>query len=169
MKLYELVGEQRKLYELLSDRSYIDEDGVISPELLELLHKGKNKIDKKAVRVAIVIKQLLSDAEAIKAEKERLAERQSRAQKNAEHLKNYLADNLIAAGYADKKIADAKVELKFTKSERVEVDEVALPSDYFREIPAKFEPDKARIKEAIKRGDDISGAQLVKYNNLQII
>ncbi len=43
-----------------------------------------------------------------------------------------------------------------------------MPADYLREVPAKYEPDKALIKKAIKDGFDVAGAKLVKRDRLTV-
>lgn len=48
---------------------------------------------------------------------------------------------------------------KVTKS-TVILDAKQIPLEYLREIPAKYEPDKTKIKEAIESGKTVSGAEL---------
>jgi hypothetical protein len=164
--LYQLVDDQAELYELLSDASYIDGDGVINPELITLLERGKRDIKQKAIGVALVQKQLAAEAELIKAEAKKLTERSRQAEKNAEYLKEYLARNLKQAEIKEVK-DDPRVVITFRKSERVEVDMTMLDAAYYK-APPPPEPDKTAIKRDIKAGTAINGAWLVDEQNIQI-
>ena len=43
-----------------------------------------------------------------------------------------------------------------------------LPDDYMREIPARYEPDKAAIRSAMDDGFDVPGARIVARDRLTI-
>lgn len=58
------------------------------------------------------------------------------------------------------------LKISFRKSESVEVDNVDELDEKFKKV--KVEADKTAIKQAIKNGEEIKGARLVKNNNLQI-
>lgn len=151
------------LYQI--DRAILDcidkETGeIVDCEALEALLMQK---DEKIENVACWIKNLLSDADAIKAEKDNLAEREARCRKQAESLKKYLSDILRGS-----KFSTAKCAVSFRKSVKVEVENVNLvPAEYLR-VKTTYEPDKTAIKKAMQAEQEIAGCKLVESLNVQI-
>ena len=118
--------------------------------------------DAKIENVALWIKELKAEAEAIKNEKQALAERQRVAENKAESLKNWLAYALNG-----EKFKTAKCSISFRNSESVEVTEEgleALMRDHEDLLTYKTpEPNKKAIKDAIKNdGLTVAGVQLVQ-------
>lgn len=117
--------------------------------------------EKKIENVACWIKELKAEAEAIKAEKQALADRQRVAENKVESLKRWLAYALDG-----KKFSTARCAVSFRSSESVEVTEEGLEA-LMKEhdellIYKKPEPNKTAIKQAIKDGLSVSGVQLVQ-------
>lgn len=118
--------------------------------------------DDKVENIALWIKNLLSDAEAIKAEKDALAKREKVCRNKAESLKQYLAGAL-----AGDKFSTPRVAVSWRKSEAVEVtDALTIPAQYWKQKDPEI--DKMGIKKALKAGEVIDGAKLVTNLNIQI-
>ena len=133
---------------------------IVDCEALESLMMQR---EEKLENVALWIKNLTADAAAYKAEKESFAEREKAATKRAESLKHYLVYALNG-----QKFTTAKCVVSFRKSEKVEIiDETILPKDYVTET-ITIKPDKTAIKNAIKSGQEIKGAQIVENLNISI-
>ncbi len=133
---------------------------VIDPERLESLQMAR---DQKIENVACWIKNLLSDAEAIKVEKEALAKRQVAALAKAEQLKEWLAEAL-----GGQKFSSAKCAVSFRRSETVEVADIALiPAELLR-VKTTVEPNKTAIKALLKDGQEVVGCWLVENQNINI-
>lgn len=133
---------------------------LIDPERLDRLQMER---EAKIEGIACWIKNLLSDAEAIKAEKNALAEREAKCRKKAEQLKEYLTYAL-----GGEKFSTAKCAVSFRKSESVEVEDLTLiPAELLR-VKASYEADKTAIKAAIKAGREINGCRLVENISAQI-
>ena len=133
---------------------------VIDPELLESLQMER---DLKLEGVACWIKNLLSDADAIKAEKEALADREARCRNKAESLKKWLAKALEG-----QKFSTAKCAVSFRRSEKVEIlDENIIPKKYLTKT-VTVKPDKAAIKALLKDGKTVKGCCLIENQNIQI-
>ena len=118
--------------------------------------------DAKIENVACWIKELKAEAEAIKNEKQALADRQRVAENKAESLKNWLAYALNG-----EKFKTSKCSISYRNSESVEVTEEgleALMREHEDLLTYKTpEPNKKAIKEAIKNdGLDVAGVQLVQ-------
>lgn len=117
--------------------------------------------DEKAVNIARWIKNIEAEAEAVRSEEKRLSERRRAAEAHADRLRSYLACHLPVGT----KITDSTVVIGWRKSSSVEVDEGALPDEWFKITRT---PLKAEIKEAIKAGATILGAAIHERQNLTI-
>ena len=138
----------------------------IDPETGEIIDIDKlNELelerDAKIENVACWIKELKAEAEAIKAEKLALAERQKVAENKAESLKKWLAYALDG-----EKFKTAKCSVSFRKTESVEVTEEgieALMKEHDELLTYKApEPNKKAIKDALKDGLSVEGVQLIQ-------
>jgi len=117
--------------------------------------------DEKVENIALWIKDLKAEAEALKAEKLALAHRQQVAENKAESLKNYLTAFLNGD-----KFKTAKVAISYRSSKSVNIyDEELIPKDF---ITYKPKYNKADIKKAIDDGLDISGAEIIEKTSIQI-
>lgn len=119
--------------------------------------------NEKLENIALWVKNLLSEAEALKAEEKAFTERRKAAENKAESLKCYLDSALNG-----QKFNTTKVAISYRKSTAVEVDESKLSANWMREIPATHVVDKVEITKALKAGEKIAGAELVERNNIQI-
>ena len=136
----------------------------IDPETGEIIDIDKlNELelerDAKIENVACWIKELKAEAEAIKAEKLALAERQKVAENKAESLKKWLAYALQG-----EKFKTAKCSVSFRKTESVEVTDEGL-SNLMKEHDELLtykapEANKKAIKDAIKDGLSVQGVRL---------
>ena len=118
--------------------------------------------DAKIENVACWIKELKAEAEAIKNEKQALADRQRVAENKAESLKNWLAYALNG-----EKFKTSKCSVSYRNSESVEVTDEgleALMREHEDLLTYKTpEPNKKAIKDAIKNdGLTVAGVQLVQ-------
>lgn len=133
---------------------------IIDQEMLDALMIER---DAKIEGVACWIKNLMSDADAIKDEKDVLAEREAKCRKKADYLKKWLAEALCG-----QKFSTAKCAVSFRRSETVEISDVALiPAELLR-IKNTIEPNKTAIKALLKDGKDVAGCILVENQNIQI-
>ena len=132
---------------------------IIDPEKLSQLQMD---FDDKVEGIALWIKDLLSDAAAIKAEKDKLNERQKVCENKAKNLKEYLSGFL-----AGQKFKTPRVAISYHKSESVNVSDIwKIPDDYLKYKDP--EPDKIKIKSALKAGVSIPGVELIENRNIQI-
>ena len=130
---------------------------------IERLEELEMERDKKVSNVACWIKNLKAEADALKAEKNNLAKRQSACENKAEQLKDYLSYALNGMKYKD-----ARCAISYRKSESVEIDDAAidsLPEEY---IKIEKSVKKTELKDAIKAGYEFEGCRLIEKNNIQI-
>lgn len=107
----------------------------------------------------------------IKAHIDDMQAKMKAAEKRIDRIKESLMTVMQMTGTTAIESPDAtfKVKLHKDRDESIMIyDEKQLPTDYFREIPAKYEPDKTLIKRAIKDGFDVPGAVLTKNDRLEI-
>lgn len=163
LSLYEI---DKAVVTVLDDGLVFNEETgeiVFDVENLDALETERNT---KLEGVALYIKSLEAEADAMKAEEKALAERRAVREKKAERLRRYLSDSMQALG--DTKLETARVALSFRKSESVVIeDQAALPVEFLK-VKMTETPDKTAIKKAIKAGATVEGAALVENKNLQI-
>lgn len=140
----------------------IDEETgeILNAEALDALQLAR---EEKIEGVGLWIKNLQAEAEAVKKEKDVMAERQRRLEKKAESLKDYLTYALKGEKFSTPRIA-----MTFRKSESVLIPDEALLDDRFVNITMIKKPDKKLIKDTLKAGREVPGAELVTKQNLQI-
>lgn len=123
--------------------------------------------DEKIENIALTVKNLLSNAQAIKAECVALAEREKQATSKAESLKKYLDYALDGSTFES-----PKVKLVYTKSKAVAVHDgfTDWAKEHYPELLTSKEPEpsKTKIKEAILAKKVVQFAEIVEKKNLQI-
>ena len=151
MKLYEIDNAILECIDMETGE-------VIDAEKLDALNMER---DAKIENVVLWIKDLKAEAEAIKAEKLALAERQKIAENKVESLKKW-----VAYALGGQKFSTAKCAVSFRNTESVEVTEEgleALMKEHDELLTYKApEPNKKAIKDAIKDGLNVAGVQLVQ-------
>ena len=152
MKLYEIDSA---ILECID----IETGEIIDTERLDALNMER---DAKVENVVCWIKDLKAEAEAIKAEKLALAERQKIAENKVESLKKW-----VAYALGGQKFSTARCAVSFRNTESVEVTEEgleALIKEHDELLTYKApEPNKTAIKNAIKNdGLNVAGVQLVQ-------
>lgn len=152
MTLYEI---DQKLLDCID----LETGEIINAEKLTELTMER---DEKVEKVALWIKELKAEAEALKAEKQSFADRQRAAENKIESLKKWLTDALNG-----EKFKTTKVSVSFRKTKSVDVPDIfALDENYVK----YSEPtaDKAAIKKAIEAGEIVNGATLVENVSISV-
>ncbi|MEF2911547.1 siphovirus Gp157 family protein [Phascolarctobacterium succinatutens] len=162
MKLFDIDERLAACVKLDESRVVDTESGEIID--LEAIAALEMERDKKIENLGCWYKNLLAEAEALKAQKNAFAEREKAKKAKAESLKGFLGRYLNG-----KKFETAKVAMSFRKSEAVEFDAKCIG-----DVPEEFlkfkdpELDKVAVKKAIKAGETVPGCELVARQNLQI-
>lgn len=162
MRLYDID----KALEEAIERAFDPETGeLISEDALAEVDELQEARDQKIEGVALWVKNLTAEAEALKREKDSFAAREKAAKNKAERLKGYLAYAL-----AGQKFKTDKVAISYRTSESViftdDIDIEQLPEEYLRRSAPEL--DKAAVKEALKAGEVIEGLALQKRQSIQI-
>lgn len=165
MTLYDITGTYLELMEISDE---LPEDAV-----RDTLEGISAEFDDKADNLACVIKNLLADAEAIKAESDKLSERAKAKKTRAENLTDYLKTQMQTMGKRKLETPRNELSLKTTPPSVKIADEGAFISwaeknntDLLSIKPPV--PNKTNIKNAIKNGLEIDGVALESGERLSI-
>ena len=153
--LYELTGQFLDIYNLDAD----DETKLDTLDSIDWQTDYENKVE----NYVKVIKNNEADIEARKNEIKRLTELNRADERKNERLKEVLKESMALTGH--ERVDTSLFKVSFRKSEAVEVDDLLLPEAY---KVATWKADKKRLKEDLKNGFEILGAELVERKNLSI-
>ena len=150
------------LYDI--DRAILDCLDAETGEIIDVERLTDLQLDReeKIEKVALWYKNLLSDAEQYKAEKQAFEAKEKAAKNKAEGLKCWLNKALGGEAYKT-----TKVSISYRQSETVVIDDMFTLPDSFKRF-SEPEPNKTAIKAAIKEGKTIQGTHLETANNIQI-
>lgn len=135
---------------------------IIDEKRLDALQMAR---EKKIENILLWIKNLKSEAGAIREEEKKLADRRQSDEKKAESLTQYVQNALNG-----EKFKTSRVVASYRKSEAVIVDDLQLMQETCDEY-LKYkdpEPDKAKIKAALKDGITVPGCHLEERQNITI-
>jgi hypothetical protein len=153
--LYEITDSVRELQTLAMDGD-IPEDC-----LRDTLEAVGGEFKDKAKQVAFVIQNMGAPIPAIDAQIARLQAMKKSIQSREEWLKNYLLENMTAAGITE--IACDLFTLSISKGrESVSVDNMDLLADEYVRVKTDISADKVAIAAAIKAGIAVAGASMVR-------
>lgn len=146
-RLYELKENYKQIASMLYEEE-IDEQCI-----LDTLESIEGEIEEKADNYAVIIKELLGDAEICKQEKLRLEARQKSFENRAKLLKDKLQEVMIETGKT--KFKTPKFSFGIQKNGGlaplwVDEDYSNIPQKYL-----KVEPDNIKIRQALDTGENI--------------
>lgn len=163
--LFNIQAEHLQLMEALEDA-----EGLLTPELEEALEINKAELEKKAEGYIHIIKEFEAKINLANDEIKRLQALKKAATNAQDRLKESLFNALMQYGVIDKKgvkrLEIGTNKLSTRKSVQVNIiDSAVIPEDF-----AKWEKtvNKTAIKEALKNGGKVEGAELIENLNLSI-
>jgi len=163
LSLYHMTKDYIDALSVLRDSEFDDE--TISDTLEGLT----GELSIKASNVAAFALNIEAEAEAVKAAEDKLKKRRMMLEKRATYLRQYLLNNMQAAGITEIAAIDKSFRARVMAGrDSVMIDdETKLPLDYISEKLIR-EPDKVLIGKAIKDGHDVPGARLERKPSLKI-
>ena len=160
IKLHEIPAALAGMLDLIQ----VDEEtGEIEPATLESVQIAS---EEKIIATAMYIRRLDALNKATKETIQDLQERVRADGKRIEALKWLMTKAMDSLQYTE--VKSPEVTLRFRKSSSVEITDSELLPEQFLRTKTVVEPDKTAIKNALKAGEKIQGAQLVESRNLQI-
>lgn len=158
MPIYEIDDEIRRIFDEATD----PETGEVSEDAFEALEQLQMERDRKVDNVACWYKNLVAEAEAIKAEERKLKARREVIEREAERRKNYL--EFVLHG---EKFSSPRSAVSFRKSKKCIIDDINLLDEKFLTY-AEPTPNKKEITDAIKSGEEVRGAHLEENTSVII-
>ena len=163
MNLYQLHEGYLNLVEVLENAG---EDDNLRELVTNSLNEVEDNIKDKADNVVRFIRNLESEAGAIKEEEKRLAEMRKKREKQVENLKQYLFDFTKVADGQKIKGSIFTVSIKKNPASVVVDDLEVIPEEYKR-VKTVIEADKTLLKKALKDGE-VAGVHLEQKESLNI-
>jgi Neuraminidase (sialidase) len=153
MKLFEINEELENLID--------HETGeILDSEAFDNLQMARTE---KLQNIALLYKNMTSDAKQLKELEKEYSERRKRCEKTAEWCKETLARELAGEKFEDEK---KRFKISWRKSEKVEItNEDVIPAEFVKQA---ISFDKLAMKDAMKNGNVIEGVQLVETQSIQI-
>ena len=155
MTLRELTGALLDLYELADEQEL---------DVTDTLDHIEGEYTEKVENYAIFIKQLQSDADALKEEIDRLTARYRTLNNNIDRLKTNLMESMIASGKDKVKTLLFNVSVRGYESVVVD-DPTAIPEEFLKYSEPTV--NKVELKKALKEGE-VSGAHLESKPGISI-
>lgn len=162
--LYEIEIEYLQIAQSIEDA-----DGVLDEQMEQALTINQEELQTKAVKYALVIRQMDAEAAMFKAEIARMSALKKAKENAVSRLKEAIAGAMQRHGIT--KIQGDLINLSFRKSQKVmQVDEdmdalSALPEKYLR---TKIEVDTSAIRAALKSGEEVDGFDMIENQSLQL-
>lgn len=161
MSLHALEAELYAAHEAISDALERGEEP--SPQALATVNEYALAAAEKRDATAAVLRRLDAEIEYADAEIKRLQALKHSREANAARLRGMILTVMREHGV--EKIRGNTTTFSVVQNPpSVEVDDTcgALPQEFVRVIPASEEPDKVKIREALKSGQTVPGARLVQ-------
>lgn len=139
----------------------------LDPEVMkDTLDSIEDAIENKAENIAKLIRNLESDVAAYKEEEERLKTKRQATENKVKWLKTYLEDNMKLTGKTKFKSGMFNFSIQKNPASVNITDEKAIPEEFL--IPQLPKIDKTSLKEILKRGIEVPGAELKQTEGLRI-
>lgn len=163
MSVYDDVQALQAMFEYCYDVETGEVDEVAEKQLAEYKAEILGADLEKLCKVRV---NLMAKAEAIKAEKDRIAARQKVAEKKVERINSTIMFALKNTG--KEKVIAGTFTVSTRKSSQLIVNEDEFNNDRFIEKVVTQKIDKMAVKQAIKQGEIINGCQIIVIDNLQV-
>ena len=139
----------------------------LDPEVMQdTLDSIEDAIESKAENIAKLIRNLESDVSAYKEEEDRLKTKRQATENKVKWLKTYLEDNMKMTGKTKFKSGMFNFSIQKNPASVNITDEKAIPEEFLIQQPPKV--DKTSLKEILKRGIEVPGAELKQTEGLRI-
>ena len=161
MNLYEMSAGYNQIFNMAMDE---EADLDVLEDTLQSIEGG---IEVKVENGIKLIKSLQAFADNVKKEQEFHKKRHEVLENRIKRIKEYYRSNLVLIG--KDKITTTVGTMAIQKSTpSLKITQELLPVEYLTIIPQSYEANKEKIKQDIKTGKEIPGAQLIQGNHLRI-
>jgi hypothetical protein len=161
--LYILAGEYRQAADRLADMDLDDQT------IADTLESISGDLEVKATNVAMFARNLESLAQSIKEAEAQMAARRKAIETRASRIRDYLLQNMSLTGITKIDSPMFTIAIRNNPPSVDVFDRDQIPVEYMRQPePPPPEPDKTRIKDAIKSGLTVPGARIKIGQRLDI-
>lgn len=148
-------------------------DGCFDPETGEVYEEQENtavELKKEVLALGLetlckVRANMKADIDVFKAEEKRIADRRKAKEKSLERLEKYIMVIYEQANQQKVQAGTFTVSVKMSEAVKLNDDFVDLECRFGK---MEYTPDKKAIKEALKAGEKIDGAEMQVNFNLQV-
>ena len=154
------------LYELSQNYLAVQEMDLDEDILRDTLDSIEEAIEVKAENIAKWIRNLEADKKAFEEEEKRFKEKKQAADNRIKSLKQYLEDNMRLTGKTKFKAGFFSFAIQKNRPSVEVFDEALIPKQFLIEQPVKI--DRAEIRELLKQGIKVPGAELKQTEGLRI-
>lgn len=162
LTLYQLADEYRALMDLAASEEADEESFALALDAIQ------GDLKTKAVAVAQVARNLEAFYDQVNVAMAEMKRRAERACQRAENIRRYLKEQMERAGIHKVESPFFTLALRLNPPRVAIDDETALPTEYWRVIPERREPDKSALLRAWKSGNEINGCHLENSTRLEI-
>lgn len=154
------------LYELSQNYLAVQEMDLDEDTLRDTLDSIEETFEDKAENIAKLIRTVEAEEKAFEAEEKRFNAMKKTAANKKQFLKQYLEDNMRLIGKTKFKAGVFNFSIQNNPPSVEVFDEALLPERFLIEQPPKI--DRAGIKELLKVGEEVPGAELKQTKGLRI-
>lgn len=139
-------------------------------EIVETYAESRELFQNKAIACVAYAKEEAATLDSAKAMLKEMAEKVASREKRLDRFRAYLADCMKATGITEVKheLGLFGAKLYLDRDESVELDDGAVFPPELCNDPKPPAPSKTKIKAAIKAGEAVAGACIVRKDRLQI-
>lgn len=139
----------------------------LDPEVMkDTLDSIEDAIENKAENIAKLVRNLESDVSAYKEEEDRLKTKRQATENKVKWLKTYLEDNMKLTGKTKFKSGMFNFSIQKNPASVNITDERIIPEEFL--IPQLPKIDKTALKDVLKNGVEVPGAELKQTEGLRI-
>jgi predicted nuclease with TOPRIM domain len=161
MRLYDLTEQYNDLLDLLE----VSDDREALQAMLDGL---EDAFDSKVESIVKLIRSKAAERDAIDEERQRLANRAEKLNKEVDWLQSYIQREMERLGKEKVKSALFNITIANCPPAVNILSESNIPDKFYILQPAKFNLDKRTLLEALKSGEVVQGAEIIQRKRLSI-
>jgi hypothetical protein len=163
MALYQIADQYLQDMQMLQER---DLDDQTFADTLESL---SGDLEVKAMNVAMFIRNLEANADAIKAAEKQMADRRKAIENKAERIKEYLLQNMVRTGITKIECPFFKITVRDNPESLVIESDKNIPLEYYKQPPLpEMVLDKMQLKKDLQMGVVVDGCKLESKKRVEI-
>ena len=161
MHLYDLTDSYRNIWNL------VDNEDIDLSAIEMALTTLESEIQSKAQNITVILRGMENDAEVIKAEERRLADRRKALENKVAWFKNYLMEQMEVAGLDKIKTPTLTIAIQKNPPAVQIVNEKEIPAKFLTVVPEQYKPDLVKIREYLKN-NTAGWAKLEQKKSLRV-